>query len=316
MAEQDKFLNTVMCNQLKRIAKSNNQKSWSTKRTYMAELNKICRDLFNRCQVKKLENIKNIQVKNLVEEYIDNGISTAEVKKRLSALRWALNFQNAWLNTKGTKKRCRFTLSNKELGLGNKEFKQRYGIDGNAFKQVLLIMERSSKAIDFKSMAILQYYFGLRSREAVLMNKRTLLNAYKTKTLTLKEGCKGGKKRVLELDSTQMTVVKYLLDTACKGKYTDDYLFVDKSIPKNVASVLKSYQNFFYQYKNALPYTLNPNEYENISSHTLRRSFASNQLVKYRQHLPEKLARQKVIEELGHGKQRTDLLKCYCGGVL
>ena len=56
MAEKDKFVCTTLCQQLKHIAKSNNTKSWATKNTYMRELNKICRDLFNQCQVKKLEN--------------------------------------------------------------------------------------------------------------------------------------------------------------------------------------------------------------------------------------------------------------------
>lgn len=315
MAEKDKFNSTILCSQLKRIAKSNNQKSWSTKRTYMAELNKLCRDLYIKFQVQKIENIKNIHIKSLIEDYIDKGTSIAEIKKRLAALRWAINYQQAWLYSKNSKKRCRFTLTNKELGLGQKQFKQRYGIDYDSFCTLLNVMSKHSNAKVNRNIAKLQYYFGLRSREAVLMNSRTLSNALDTRTLIIKEGAKGGRTRKLTLDKKQIAVIREIL-TDMAPKHKDDYLFVDKSIKGNVASRLKSYQCFYYNHRHELPCTLNPHEYEHISSHTLRRSFASNQLIKYRKRYDEKVAREKVITDLGHGKHRTELLKCYCGGVM
>ena len=313
MAEKDKFVCTTLCQQLKHIAKSNNTKSWATKNTYMRELNKICRDLFNQCQVQKLENIKNIQVKNLIESYIDEGVSVAECKKRLSALRWALSYQNAWLNTKGSKKQCRFTLTNKELGLGNKVFHQRFGISAEGFKQILSAMQGNEK---YQSMATLQYYFGLRSREAVLVSQSQLLDAIRTGKLTVKEGAKGGRERKININTKQKAILEDILSKHGKLGYTNNYLFVDKGTKGNVSSVLKGYQCYFYNHQYDMPETLNPDEHERTTSHTLRRSYATNRLIQLRKKFDETQARAIVISELGHGEQRTELLKCYCGGVL
>ena len=309
----NKFDNTVMCRQLKHIARSNNQKSWATKNTYLRELNKICRDLYNLFQVQKLENIKNIHVKNLIESYIHEGISIAECKKRLSSLRWALSYQNAWLCTKGSKKQCRFTLANKELGLGTKVFHQRYGIDDKRFKQVLSVMAKNDK---YHSIALMQYHFGLRSREAVLISQSQLLDAIRTGKLTVKEGAKGGRERKININTKQKAILEKILKKHSEEGYIDNHLFVDKNIKGNVSSTLKGYQCFFYNHQNEMAKTLNPSGEERVTSHTLRRSYATNRLVELRKKHSEKEARKIVISELGHGEQRTELLRCYCGSIL
>ena len=91
---------------------------------------------------------------------------------------------------------------------------------------------------------------------------------------------------------------------------------MDKGTKGNVSSVLKGYQCYFYNHQHKMPETLNPDEHERTTSHTLRRSYATNRLIQLRKKFDEKQARAIVIAELGHGEQRTELLKCYCGGVL
>jgi len=309
----DKFEKTVMCRQLKHIARSNNQKSWATKNTYLRELTKVCRDLYNQCQVQKLENIKNIQVKNLVDTYIKDGISIAEIKKRLSALRWALAYQNAWLNTKGSKKQCRFTLTNKELALGNKVFHQRYPIDETTFQKVLTVMNKNEK---YHSMALMQYHFGLRARESCFVNKNQLLSAIKNGVLIISEGAKGGRERCINVNKKQKVILQEILEKHNKEGYSNNYLFTNKTIKGNVSSVLKGYQCFYYNHQNEMPKTLNPSGEERVTSHTLRRSYATNRLIELRKSLSEKEAKKIVISELGHGEQRTELIKCYCGSIL
>lgn len=311
---ETRFQKTHMYKQIAGFAKTNAH-SYKTKDTYMRAVNYALREIHRLTYVQKIENITAKHIKYYINMELEKGKTIATLKKEMSAIRAICQYVENWY---GGKKHIKFEVQdNKELGLDNKVFKPRLGLNKEQFKKLLQIIQQSNSQYkqEFKGMAIMQYYYGLRAEEATLVSYEQLEKAKKTGILKIKEGTKGGRERDVKiLTKKQYKIIDYLLD-----EYKDKkrkYLFINKNEKGDNERKYNAYLAFYYQQRNKIQEIRPQNDYNEedyISSHTLRHAYATNTYMLLRKNgKNHKKAWQETVEYLGHGKQRTELFRTYC----
>lgn len=290
-------MNLNLQNQLNKLIKLDNTKSYTTKHTYrqaMGQFLDCCSEHFNAQNIK---NLTDKHIRNFVEEQLDNGVSQRTLQKQIAGIKHFLLLANA-----------KFTVTNRQLGIARRKYQVLQGVSTTEYQRALSLCAVKGK--DFEALAIkAMYHLGLRSNEVVNLCYGSLRVAIKTGVLLVEHGTKGGRKRSLSLTTYQLGIVKELEASRLNpdGLTNSDKVFASRQ-KGSVQKQKSRLHNFFTNYGRQIS---DPGSTDSLSCHSFRRAAAQSVYDRVRATRSDKEAMAAVRDFLGHGLHRPDIDAVY-----
>lgn len=291
------LVNLNLQNQLNKLIRLDNTKSYTTKRTYrqaMGQFLNCCSDHFKAQNIRKLGDK---HIRYFVEEQLDNGVCQRTLQKQIAGIKHFLLLANAT-----------FTVTNQDMGIAGRKYQVLQGVSTTEYQRALALCAAKGKT--FEELAIkTMYALGLRSNEVVNLRYGSLRDAIRTGILIVEHGTKGGRKRSLTLTVDQLVVVGELETSRLNpdGQTNSDKIFCSRK-KGAVQSQKARLHNFFTNYG---PRIADPGRTDSLSCHSFRRAAAQSVYDRARATKSDKEAMAAVRDFLGHGLHRPDIDAVY-----
>jgi len=307
----DKKLVDELGKQFEKIIQSANRGSLETRYRYAHAGARFVAWVQPTFKMQKLANLSDKHLVAYAKEMKNRGCSDKYIKNELSALRYIHSV------TPNTRNRLSdSTKMNRAAGLGptpNQKASQRDKSWTHTEKEKMCYKAIQCGHPKIASTIQASYTTGMRLDEAASLRRNDAEKALRTGSLHL-TNTKGGRPRDVQLSDR----AKEVLSEAIQGISRGSYVFVPENT--RVHEFKKDVQNFIYQHRDEIQEsdrssgggdTSGSSPIKcNLTFHGLRHSYAQNRYEELRdQGYDDKEAREKLTEELGHG--RIEITRVY-----
>jgi site-specific recombinase XerD len=327
-----------LMDQVQKIFKSDNQKSYKTKYRYLAGEERFCQWLSENYNIQKIKNVKArhfiaykdfLQGQQRSEKYIKTELSSVRHFHELTESKERLPE-----NSKLDLKKCNFGGVSRSW-------------TDDEVKKSLELAHQMGRT-DVEKAIMISYAFGTRLEECTTLNAKQIKDAIKNRQLEL-TNTKGARPRGIDMDLYEKLRNFQIkaLNFAFEHKASDEKIFIKPG--QKTHEVIKSIQDWIYNHRNKFQnqgridrndarkaivtarenHSIIETPKSNLTMHGLRHTFAQKiytelvnkkierekertrgkELSKEKIHKIEKEARKEVSHELGHG--RDDITRVY-----
>jgi len=279
---------------------SHRERAFQTHASRIQVLNRAIQDVYEMgYKINDVKQLKPKHIISLVEDWKEKGISTGEIKNRMSHLRWLaekIDKQNIIPRT------------NRELGIEDRK------MPSNDINRAVSRTQEDLAKLDNSNVRMslrAQELFGLRRKESILFHPKLDYDR-STSTLRIETGTKGGRPRVIPVRTIEQR--QYLEEAIRYQKEHDQTAFIPKD--KTYVDQKNIYEaqctKYGFHNNHGLRHQYAQERYFDLTGWDCPRRGGMSQISMTEHQLElDAVAREIISNELGHN--RLEVTKVYLG---